>query len=222
MNHLDAQASLWSLRAARRHLDVLADASARHIALDAADGLRSPRYGGRGGGGGHSDPVTDVLITAVDRATRYADGLQRLADSTTATLRWLATRLRLPGGSDPLGRLEAALPALPVSTVTDLHRWIVDLDGRIRTELQLPPDDYGTAAMLAARLTTEARPIDAARIRDWARRSRTPGDPLHGMLPGVHTAGERTGHTWYRLNAARRVLDATKRQATQCLDEQVA
>ena len=222
MTHLDAQAALWSLRAARRHLDALAAASARHIALDAADGLRSPRYGGRGGGGSHSDPVTDALITAVDRATRYADGLQRLADSTTATLRWLATRLHLPGGSDPLGRLEAALPTLPAAAVAELHRWIVDLDGRIRTELCLPPDNYGTAAMLADRLTTEARPIEAARIRDWARRSRTPGDPLHGMLPGVHTPGERTGHTWYRLADAQRAYDATKPQVVRQLDEQVA
>lgn len=221
MTHLDAQAALWSLRAARRHLDAAAAFEARHLALDPADGLRSPRYGGRGGGGGHSDPVTDVVIGAVDIATRRASDLQRLAASVSATLGWLGDRLRLPAAGEPLGRLEAALPGLPPPAAAELRRWFVDLDGRIRTKLGLPPDDYGTADQLAARITTAERPITAARIRDWARRSRTPGDPLYGWLPGVHTPGPRTGRTWYRLTQVQLVLMATGR-AERLLDDQVA
>lgn len=71
--------------------------------------------------------------------------------------------------------------------------------------------EYGTAEQIAARLTTPARPITADRIRDWARRSRRPGDRLHGMLPGRHLPGARTGTTWYRLVDAAHVARATRR-----------
>ena len=65
-------------------------------------------------------------------------------------------------------------------------------------------NEYGTAAMLAARLTTDDRKVTAAMIRKWAYRSRNPRDPLHGLLPGRHTPGPRTGITgYYLLDAAR-------------------
>lgn len=73
----------------------------------------------------------------------------------------------------------------------------------------LPRDDhgreYGTAAMLAQRLSTTARPVTAAMVRKWAYRSRQPGDPLHGLLPGRHAPGPRTGVTGYYFHDAARV-----------------
>ncbi|MFG1776627.1 hypothetical protein ACGFIG_09380 [Micromonospora sp. NPDC049048] len=69
--------------------------------------------------------------------------------------------------------------------------------------------ECGTADMLAARLTTPERTITAARVRDWARRSRNPDDRLHGMLPGRHIPGPRTGNTVYRLIDAARCARAT-------------
>lgn len=84
----------------------------------------------------------------------------------------------------------------------------------LRTPTVLPrdPDGYevGTADMLANRLTTQQRTITAARIRDWARRSRRTGDRLHGMLPGHHIPGPRTGTTVYRLIDAARCARATR------------
>ncbi|MGC5033065.1 hypothetical protein [Micromonospora sp. DT229] len=67
--------------------------------------------------------------------------------------------------------------------------------------------DYGQAADIAAALGTD---IDAARVRDWARRSRKAGDKLHGMLPGRHIPGQGRGTTWYRLTDAARVERATR------------
>lgn len=69
--------------------------------------------------------------------------------------------------------------------------------------------EYGTAAMLAARLTTPARPVTAAMIRAWAYRSRNPRDPLHGMLPGRHADGPRRGVTGYYLIDAAKCARAT-------------
>lgn len=73
--------------------------------------------------------------------------------------------------------------------------------------------ECGTADMLAARLTTPTRTITAARVRDWARRSRNPHDRLHGMLPGRHLPGPRTGTTVYRLLDAARCAQTTGRRA---------
>lgn len=81
---------------------------------------------------------------------------------------------------------------------------------------ELPRDDdgqpYGQAADIAGLLTSPDRRLTAARIRDWARRSRCPGDPLYGMLPAVQLPGERTGTTWYRLADVARVEVATRRE----------
>ena len=226
--HHDAQAALHSLRAARAALDVQIVIAQRERGLaltDTADGLRSQIYGSRGGSGRPGDPTASAALNGTADARTSADLTRRyehLAAGCTATLVWLAATLGADGPGDPLDRLAAAVPALQPSTAGQLALWVADEDRRIRRALGLPPDDYRTAEQLAARLTTDARPISAARIRDWARRSRTPGDRLHGMLPGVHTPGERTGQTWYRLADAQRVLEATKPQATQQLDEMVA
>lgn len=193
-HQLHATAALWSLRAARRALHAAIAAEANALVLDPADGLRSPRYGSRFGSGGHSDPTASTLDAATARASRW----EQLADRTTDTLRWLADRLA-PGAGDPLGRLEAALPTMTVRQAEQLHQWLTELDGRIRVALGLALEDYGTADEVAARLTTAERPITGVRIRDWARRSRTPGDRLHGLLPTIRTAGPRTGNAWYRL-----------------------
>lgn len=57
--------------------------------------------------------------------------------------------------------------------------------------------EYGTAVDIAARLG-----ITPARVRDWARRSRTTGDRLEGLLPGRHLPGRGRGTTWYCLGNA--------------------
>lgn len=65
--------------------------------------------------------------------------------------------------------------------------------------------EYGTAAQLAALLTSTERTITAGAIRNWAWRSRRPGDRLNGLLPAVHVTGRRTGNTFYRLLDAARL-----------------
>lgn len=216
-HHARAQAALHSLRAARRQLHDLVAWHARNFELDAADGLRSPRYGTRHGSGGHSDPIADTLAAG----TKFHDRWEQLADRTTDTLRWLVRRLQVPGAGDPLGQLEAALPTMTAGVVDQLLHWLTELDGRIRLALHLPLDGYGTADDIAAKLTTEARPINADRIRDWARRSRTPGDRLHGLLPTIRTEGARTGNAWYWLADAQAVATLTAREKPS-VDDQAA
>lgn len=135
---LHATAALWSLRVARRRLH---DRASRYgtlgPSLDAADTLRSPRYGTRGGTGGHSDPVASALLTAVTRTG--ADRLEQLADRANGTLTWLAQRLHATGPGDPLGRLLDAVPTLSPSTAADLARWVAERDEHIRQALDLAP-----------------------------------------------------------------------------------
>ncbi|MCX4470471.1 hypothetical protein OOK41_09145 [Micromonospora sp. NBC_01655] len=61
--------------------------------------------------------------------------------------------------------------------------------------------EYGGAAQLAHRLGPD---ITAARVRDWARRSRQPGK-LNGLLPAHHLPGRGRGTTWHRLDQAAHV-----------------
>lgn len=223
-HHDRAQAALHSLRAA---LDALSDraqlalAQARQVALAPTDGLRSPRYGTRGSSGGHGDPTADALIGPVTRAVQQAARAVQLAERIRDTLRWLVRRLQLPGSGDPLDRIEAALPELQPATCAELTLWLVGEDGRIRAHLGDLAGHYDTAEGIAARLTTAERPIDAARIRDWARRARTPGDRLYGLLPVVRTGGERTGNSWYRFADAELVAGLTVR-GNAGLDDQAA
>lgn len=65
--------------------------------------------------------------------------------------------------------------------------------------------EYGSATQLAALLNSPERPITPGAIRNWAYRSRKPGDRFHGRLPAVHISGRRTGHTFYRLLDAARL-----------------
>ncbi|MEU4590056.1 hypothetical protein [Micromonospora aurantiaca (nom. illeg.)] len=68
--------------------------------------------------------------------------------------------------------------------------------------------EWGTPAQLAARLGPD---VTADRIRDWARRSRNPEDPLHGLLPGKHVPGRGRGTTWYRYDHAAHVEALTRK-----------
>jgi hypothetical protein len=70
--------------------------------------------------------------------------------------------------------------------------------------------EYGTAHEIAHRLGTDITP---ARVRDWARRSRNPRDPLHGLLPAHHTPGRGRGTSWYRFDQAAHVEAITRRTA---------
>ncbi|WP_018251861.1 hypothetical protein [Salinispora mooreana] len=66
---------------------------------------------------------------------------------------------------------------------------------------------YGTAAQIAHALGPD---ITAARVRDWARRSRDSGDRLHGLLPAHHLPGQGRGTTWYRYDQAAHVEMLTR------------
>ncbi|WP_043535498.1 hypothetical protein [Salinispora tropica] len=72
----------------------------------------------------------------------------------------------------------------------------LNTDGRCPGDTPLTRDRFGTAAQIAHTLGPD---ITAARIRDWARRSRNPNDPLHGRVTTWHTPGRARGTTWYDL-----------------------
>lgn len=238
-HHDRAQAALHSLRAARAALDVHVYAAQRERGMalvEAADGIGSQRFGTRRSLGGRpSDPTGRAAVdgtAAANASAALTRRAEQLAASTTATLRWLAreleVRMRRPGASrqlagdvDPLDRLQAAADRLPAYLAARLALWIAEADQRIRQYLVLPVDEYLPAEQLAARLTTEARPITADRIWDWARRSRRRGDKLFGMLPAVHTPGPRTGNAWYRVRDAERVAGLTARSKAS-VDDQAA
>lgn len=65
--------------------------------------------------------------------------------------------------------------------------------------------EYGTADQIAAVLTSNARPISAATVRDWGRRAATLGDPLYGLLSRHNVPGQGRGTTLYSLAAAAQV-----------------
>ncbi len=56
--------------------------------------------------------------------------------------------------------------------------------------------EYGQAAEIAAALGPD---VDAARVRDWARRN---------LLRGIHMPGQGRGTTWYSMD------DAAEAEAT--------
>lgn len=70
--------------------------------------------------------------------------------------------------------------------------------------------EYGTAAEIASALTSPARPVTAARVRDWGRRAARSGDPLYGLLPRHHRPGPGRGTTWYLLLDAAKVERLTR------------
>jgi hypothetical protein len=226
--HLDAQAALWSLRAARAALDVHVYAAHRERGMalvEAADGIGSQTFGTRRSLGGRpGDPTGNAAVfgSSAERAsgvlTRRAEAL---AASTTATLLWLARELRLAGDADPLDRPQAAPAAVPPRHAARLTLWAAEADQRIRVYLGLPSDERLQAEQLAVRLTTAARPITADRIRDWARRSRRPGDPLYRLLPAIQTPSPRTGNAWYRVADGLCVHELTRR-VTKAVDAEAA
>ncbi|ROO51063.1 hypothetical protein EDC02_5927 [Micromonospora sp. Llam0] len=71
-------------------------------------------------------------------------------------------------------------------------------------------EEWGTAAACAAALAIPNRPITALVIRQWAWRSRQPGDRLAGLLPSVRGKGPRTGPTLYRFQDVARVAQLTE------------
>lgn len=73
--------------------------------------------------------------------------------------------------------------------------------------ISLAGHHYGTATQIAHALGPD---ITAARVRDWARRSRHTGDRLHGLLPAHHLPGQGRGTTWYRHDQAAHVEMLTR------------
>ena len=65
--------------------------------------------------------------------------------------------------------------------------------------------EYGTAAEVAAALSSPERPVTAVLVRRWAQRAATPGDRLYGLLTRRHVPGPRTGTTWYDVDQAAEV-----------------
>jgi hypothetical protein len=175
-NTLHAAAAAWSLHAARTRLPALADARAAAIAAElvdaelvyAADGLQAWRPTVGRSRGVHGDPVGGAGLAAAAGRPAPVNMYQRLLDSTTATLTWLADRLRTPPGPDPLDRLAAA--ARHPAVAAELCPWLVDLDGRIRQALRLPPDRWplpGPPECPACGGRTLTAQTSAPDSRDW-------------------------------------------------------
>ncbi|MGW3888903.1 hypothetical protein ACWD69_09450 [Micromonospora chokoriensis] len=74
-------------------------------------------------------------------------------------------------------------------------------------EAPLLRDHWGTAAQIAHRRGSD---ITAARVRDWARRSRKPSDPLYGMITAKHHPGRGRGTTLYDDREMSRVERTTR------------
>lgn len=145
-DQLSALAAAFSLDAALRLLadEVRWEWSERRDesrASAAASCLQAWRPGGGRGGGGYSDPVgrsTDIVLELEPQAGRLA----RLTDSVTATLLWLAERLRVSlAHVNPLLPLIDAVPALRPSTAVQLMRWLAEADTRVREAVNAPVDE---------------------------------------------------------------------------------
>ncbi|MDM4721142.1 hypothetical protein QTQ03_16615 [Micromonospora sp. WMMA1363] len=134
-HRLHAAAAAYSIREARRRLEVLAAAEAT-TAPDVPDGLRSTVYGQRHAAGGHADP-TATLTTERRRArvTTWAERLTRLNDR----LAGIADMYRLPPGADPLQRIHTALPGLHGRPLGLLALHLADEDELARGWINQPP-----------------------------------------------------------------------------------
>ena len=138
--HLRAGAALWSLRASLGLLHDRDALEARVIADEraaAADTLKSTVWGSRRALGGHSDPTSDALLLIGDppRVNRYT----ALVEEVTGQLDGVARHLP-PAGHDPLGRIEAAIPALSQAAAEATRALLDRIDGRIRRLLHEPQD----------------------------------------------------------------------------------
>jgi hypothetical protein len=69
--------------------------------------------------------------------------------------------------------------------------------------------EYGTAAEIAAALTSTERPVTADMVRGWARR---------GLITRHHRPGRGRGITWYPLLDAARAERDTRPSIRRALD----
>jgi hypothetical protein len=146
--HLRAGAALWSLRAALLTLSDREDAEERAIADEraaAADPLKSPIWGGRQALGGHSDPTSEALLALREplRGNRYRD----LSEEVEGQLADVARHLPEPTrdgmrmvGTDPICRIEAALPAMSKAAAEATWTLADRIDARVRRLLGVPLD----------------------------------------------------------------------------------
>lgn len=142
-HHLHATAAAWSLHAALARLAQLADDEARAITaerLAPADGLQAWRPVIGRSFGSHADPAGSAALTRLADEPPINPSAE-LAERAMGTLAWLADQLHTPIGSDPLARLQAAIPTLQPGTAATLCRWMAEADARIRTTLGLDPDE---------------------------------------------------------------------------------
>lgn len=132
-HHLHALAAAWSLRDAIGRLVTLAEDEAVQIlaeCLEASDGLRSPTWGTRRASGGHSDPVSGLLLASerTERINRWAT----LSERAERRLSGIAGMLGAPAGMGPLGHIFAAIPQLQPGTVAVVAKHLQDEDRWVR------------------------------------------------------------------------------------------
>lgn len=152
-HQLHAIAAAWSLTDARRQLDAAVEREwlerrAESATMSASSALQAWRpMVGRGGSGGYGDPVGRSTVGTLEPEPR-AGRLAKLAVSVSATLAWLADRLRVSlTAPDPLYRLRWALPALRPSTAEQLQLWLAESEGRIRRAVHAVPVEHVVAGL---------------------------------------------------------------------------
>lgn len=94
------------------------------------------------GVGGHGDPTARAALGMAVLSVPEPGRLGRLALATEGTLRWLADRLITDRGEGDIARLRLVLPSLRPYLAERLTLWLGDVDGQIRTALQLDPLEH--------------------------------------------------------------------------------
>jgi hypothetical protein len=135
---LRASAALHTLKAALAALEQRGEEEDRAIRIEYAaryEPLASPTFGRRHALGGHGDPTADAVgALGITRPNRW-DEVQR---EVLGQLRDVAQHL--PGLTDPMARLQNAVPHMS-DRMADATRRLADrIDGRIRRQLRLDHD----------------------------------------------------------------------------------
>lgn len=155
-HQLHAIAAAWSLTDARGRLDVamareraaIAEETAESVTIAAASVLQAWRpMVGRGGSGGHGDPVGRSSIAVLEPFVRAAP-LARLAGRIGDTMRWLAGKLRAGGSElDALDRIRFAVPNVRPWSAEQVTLWLAEADRRIRTAVHAEPAEHVVAGL---------------------------------------------------------------------------
>jgi hypothetical protein len=155
-HQLHALAAAWSLHDARGRLGAamareraaIAEATAESVTIAAASVLQAWRpMVGRGGSGGHGDPVGRSAVDVLEPFVRTGP-LARLAARTGDTMRWLADKLRAGGRElDALDRIRFAVPAMVPWSAEQVTLWLAEADRRIRGAVHAEPAEHVVAGL---------------------------------------------------------------------------